>query len=97
MTGLRMGPMTTPPTDFTNMTGDEIVNALVEWFFENFEDPAHSTPRDEGEFVYIWGGPYDAEDQLGDTFAGIVDDEYIAAAIDEVQLTCPTLVVQPLC
>ena len=30
---------------------------MVEWFQNNFEDPAHNTPRDEGEYVFIWGSP----------------------------------------
>ena len=32
----------------------------------NFEDPANETPYEssEGGYIYIWGGPYDALEQL---------------------------------
>jgi len=67
---------------------EEQIQQLVEWFLWNFEDPAHETPRDSGEFVYIWGGPYDAADQIGDRFGGIVSDESIDAAVQEVEGHC---------
>ena len=51
---------------------------MREWFFQNYEDPAQSTPHDssEGGYQYVWGGPYDALEELGDEFGhlGIPDD-----------------------
>ena len=39
------------------------VKAMVEWFFSNFEDPA--TGRlGRREYVFIWGGPCYARDEL---------------------------------
>lgn len=42
------------------------VREMVEWFFENFEDPAESTPYEsaEGGYQYIYGGPFDAYEEL---------------------------------
>jgi len=59
---------------------------MVAWFFENFEDPGAHTPHDssEGGFQYIWGGPYDALDQIGSAFPDAEQDE-IEEAVDEVQ------------
>ncbi len=36
------------------------------WFHSNFEDPAQETPYNsrEGGYLYIWGGPYNAHDEL---------------------------------
>lgn len=60
------------------------ITAMVDWFFDNFEDPANETPRPDGDFEYIWGGPYDARDQIGDHFSG--DDEaLIEAAVQRVE------------
>ena len=36
------------------MSIEEAVDLIKEWFDENFEDPSQHTPRDDGEFVYIW-------------------------------------------
>jgi len=51
------------PPDVSAMNHEDAIEAMVSWFFENFEDPAHSTPWDGG-YVYIWGGPYDAADEI---------------------------------
>jgi hypothetical protein len=36
------------------------------WFFENYEDPVENTLYEsaEGGYQYIWGGPYDAHQEL---------------------------------
>ena len=45
-----------------DLTHDERVEAMKEWFWENFEDPANETPYEsrEGGYQWIWGGPFDA-------------------------------------
>jgi hypothetical protein len=60
---------------------------MVEWFFMNYEDPANSTPYEsaEGGYQYIWGGPYDANDEIGSKFGGLVPDKWIEEAVDEVE------------
>lgn len=76
-----------PPSDAPSLEGlnsDERVEVMAEWFFENFDDPAQETPY-EGEYIYIWGGPYDAREQLGDAFASEATEDELEAAIDEVQ------------
>lgn len=47
------------------------VDYMIEWFFENYKDPAEGVPFDtrEGGYQYIGGGPYDAQDVLADKFA----------------------------
>jgi hypothetical protein len=59
---LDMGPPSEPP-NLGRIAHEAIVDAMVEWFFNNFEDPVHHTPYDGG-YVWIWGGPYDARDEL---------------------------------
>lgn len=41
------------------------------WFRRMFEDPANETPQSEGRFRFVWGGPYDALDELQGEFSGI--------------------------
>jgi len=58
---------------------------LARWFLENFEDPANhvSYESKEGGYQYIFGGPYDAEEELRTQFFD-VGDEVIAAAIEKI-------------
>lgn len=46
------------------------VDQMVDWFLENYEDPANGVPYDssEGGFQYVLGGPYDATDVLSNQF-----------------------------
>lgn len=83
--GLELKPTsTTPEIDWTDEDG--AVEAMVEWFHANFEDPAQETPYEtaEGGYQYIWGGPYDASEELWDAFSD-ARDELIARAVDEIQ------------
>jgi hypothetical protein len=61
-------------------SGREIQRNVMEtWFRQHFEDPAERTPYDssEGGYIWIWGGPYDAREELEDEFSGIVPEEII--------------------
>lgn len=60
---------------------------VLYWFWRNFEDPVHQTPHDsaDGGYQYIWGGPYDAQEQLWDEFGDIVSEERLEEAVAEVE------------
>lgn len=49
------------------------VGQVVDWFFENYEDPANGVPRDDGEYFYVLGGPYDAQEEIEDHYGNIPD------------------------
>ncbi|RFB80372.1 hypothetical protein DYH55_02270 [Methylovirgula sp. 4M-Z18] len=53
---------------------------MTDWFYENFEDPAHHYPYDseEGDYHYVWG-PFDAREQLEANFpeATIEEIDYV--------------------
>jgi hypothetical protein len=80
--GLGLGPTTACP-DIRGLEDDDAADAMVEWFWENFEDPAQSTPY-EGEYIYIWGGPFNARDELEDAFGEVASDRAIKAAVAEI-------------
>lgn len=61
------------------------IEYMEHWFRYYFEDPGHETPRDEGDFVYIWGGPYDAREQLYEEFGDLVSDERIDEVTEELE------------
>jgi hypothetical protein len=55
---------------------------MKEWFYENYEDPAHSLPYNsrEGGYQWLYGGPEAPLDALQDGFA----DEFPFEFIEEV-------------
>lgn len=57
------------------------------WFHRYFEDPAEQTPYNsrEGGYLYIWGGPYDAKEQLFDEFGSLIPEERIEEVGDELE------------
>lgn len=57
------------------------------WFLSNFEHPAEHTPYEsrEGGYIYIWGGPYDAEEELCSEFADIVPEQVIDGLVKELE------------
>ena len=59
---------------------------MKEWFKLRFENPAEQTPYDssEGGYIYIWGGPYEADDVLRDEFDGMVSNETIQECAREL-------------
>ncbi|RZK03363.1 MAG: hypothetical protein EOO76_02910 [Novosphingobium sp.] len=74
------------PPSLDGLEREERIEVMRDWFLANFEDPSQNTPHDSGEggFQYIWGGPYDASDEIGSAFPDAEEDE-IEEAVDLVQ------------
>jgi Holliday junction resolvase len=60
------------------------VTEMVDWFMDNYEDPANGVPWDEGEYVYVLGGPYHALEELQEQFPE-VDFTDIEEAAEEIE------------
>ncbi len=69
---------------------DNQIDVMRNWFYANYEDPANACPYDgrEGGYAYIYGGPYDANEELQDKFGGYVKDDYIEQLVSELQGEC---------
>ena len=63
------------------------IENMRNWFYENFEHPYDAVPYDSEEktFIYIWGGPCDARDELETKFSGDVPEECIQLLADELE------------
>lgn len=63
--------------------------AMRLWFVTRYWDPANDTPYNgrEGGYLYIHGGPYDAEDELYGRFGDVFPDpdDTIREVIDDVE------------
>lgn len=86
-----MGARVTAPSRPRRLADEESidnrVDALIEWFFENFEDPANSLPYEtrEGGYQWIWGGPFDADEELQQAFGDAATEEEIREAVERIQ------------
>lgn len=58
------------------------------WFLERYEDPVHSSPWVDGEYLYIHGGPYDAKDELEGEFYGLASQEAIEELVVDLESEC---------
>jgi len=60
---------------------------MRDWFFQNYEDPAENTPYEskEGGYIYIWGGPYNAREELSSEFCDLVPEEVIEELVEELE------------
>ena len=79
-----MGPPSDPP-DVRGLDDNDATTKMADWFLANFENPAEETPWDEGEYVYIWGGPYDARDELEEVFGKLATKAAIEAAVEQIE------------
>ena len=76
--------------ELARFSEDEQIEHMVTWFNNMFEDPQNKTPfaidKDSPyNYEYIWGGPYEAVDELANQFAGIVREETIDKAVEIIE------------
>lgn len=73
-------------------SADEETQKVImrEWFFSHFENPVENTPFEskEGGYIYIWGGPYNAHEELISEFEGIVSDDVINELVAALEQEC---------
>lgn len=70
---------------------DTQLEVMEHWFRELFEDPAERTPYEsaEGGYIWIWGGPYDAREELATEFGDLVPDDAIDELAEDLEGECP--------
>lgn len=72
--------------EFRALTADQQVELMVEWFGERYEDPAQRTPYNSREGGYLWihGGPYDADEEVQSEFSDVAEFEVMQRAVEEI-------------
>jgi len=60
------------------------VDSLVEWFLDNYKDPVHGLPWVDGEYYYVFGGPYQSDEELFEHFPD-EDENMINAAVEKIE------------
>ena len=73
------------PSQLSRMNKEVQIEAMRHWFNENYDSP-DELPYDSGEggYQWIWGGPYDAEEALQETFGGAIKDELIEELVSDL-------------
>jgi hypothetical protein len=72
--------------DLNGLNRGEVKHEIRQWFLSNFEDPAENTPHDsqQGGYQFVWGGPYEARDEITDAFYHVPQSILPPALIDEI-------------
>jgi hypothetical protein len=75
-------------TQFRRMRKAEKLELMIQWFRQNFEDPAENTSYVSAEGGYLWnhGGPHDAAEQFHDMFGSTVSEQLIDEAVAKVEV-----------
>lgn len=66
------------------------ISEMENWFREHYEDPAERTPYEskEGGYLWIYGGPFDAREELECEFGGDVPDDVIDELVNTLEGEC---------
>lgn len=77
--------------EISSLSEEKQVELMRRWFLDRFEDPAMRTPYEssEGGYLWIWGGPYDAMEELSSEFGDIVSDDLIEELAGDLSADCP--------
>ena len=72
------------------MTAQQQREEVETWFRSRYEDPAERTPYEsaEGGYIWIWGGPYSADEEVRGRFEGVVPDEVLAEIVEDLEHEC---------
>ena len=78
------------PEDLPGLDPTEQLDVMETWFRTLYEDPAERTPYEsaEGGYIWIWGGPYEANEVLGDEFGEVVDQDLIDSLVSDLDSEC---------
>jgi hypothetical protein len=78
------------PYTVRDLSDDTQIDVMRNWFYENYQNPEGECPYDpeEGDYVYIWGGPYSAEEELETEFGEYVKRENVKTLVDELEGYC---------
>ena len=75
-------------TEFRRLRNAEKLELMEAWFRERYEDPVNETPRSEGQYIFVWGGPYDANDEIQNEFSDFVPYHLMETLIAQLNHEC---------
>ncbi len=81
------GPFEPDDDWLASASRDDQIIAVREWFTARFCDPANETPYNgrEGGYLFVHGGPYSPDDELGGRFGNIVPHDVIQEVVEALE------------
>lgn len=70
--------------DFQFLDEDRVIDLVLEWFYENYENPNEHCPIDQGEYLYIYGGPIRADEAIYEEFGGYVENDLLEKILNKI-------------
>ncbi len=73
--------------EIKDLGSDMQKSVMRNWFYSNYENPAEHTPFEskEGGYLYIWGGPFDAREELEVIFLDYVPKNELDDLVSELE------------
>lgn len=70
---------------------------ILQWFHSNYADPVEDCPFEsrEGGYQFIWGGPFDAREEVESEYGGIATERLIDEIANELNDICPEWSAHP--
>ena len=77
-------------SDLSGADRETQIAVIRRWFYQNYEDPAERTPYEsrEGGYIWIWGGPYEAREEVETEFYDIISEDVIDEVVTELDSQC---------
>lgn len=65
---------------------EQQIAAMRLWFLDRYENPANETPWDgeDKKYVFVWGGPYDPNEEIQSRFSGVVEFDTMWELIEDL-------------
>jgi hypothetical protein len=71
---------------FRRLSEARQIEVMRSWFYQNFSDPIELPYNSaEGGYQWIWGGPFDAREELESEFGGIVKQVALEELVSELE------------
>ena len=70
--------------EFSKLNEKLVIELVLYWFNENHQNPAENCPYDDGEYLYIYGGPITATEAIDEEFGDIISNDLIEKILIEI-------------
>jgi len=82
---LEEGDTTYTPSQVKRLGKEKQAEIIRTWFNANFEDPVQEMPRDDGDYFYPYGGPFDANSVIQDEFGDLISYAVMESVIEDLE------------
>lgn len=74
--------------ELESLAEEEQLDHMRQWFLARYEDPVHHMPYHDGQYTFVWGGPFDPHDVIQNRFGADVPFPVMQKLIQELWSQC---------